>query len=783
MVPASFRPRVLIALLLALWGSATASLLPAQEAPEQPEAPTIGNIRIEFRGPRTVSNEAVMAHVRVREGQPYSRVLVDQSIRSLYATGLFGFIDVLVDPKYEGEGVGLLLVVVPNYKIQEISFEGNEEIKNRRLRKEIESREGRPLDEVRINRDAKALFAYYERKGFSAADVDYVIDRNEETGDAVVRFTIDEGRRMRLVDVDFEGNNSFDEGDLEDVMNTSEYFFLWSWLTGSGRFKEDEFEDDLDLLREFYKEEGFLDVEIQEEDIRFERPKPSKLRIIIPIDEGRRYRVGEISVEGNTLYDDEQLLAVVDFDTGDVFSPSRVDDNAENIRDVYGRFGYLDTFVRAERIPNLQTGRIDLVYRVRESEKFLLESINILGNTKTKSVVIIRELALEPGEPFDLVRMKVSEARLRNTRYFERVNLSPEPVNIPNRRNLRIAVQEGQTGNLTFGAGFSSVESIVAFAELTQSNFDLFNYRSFFQGDGQKFRLRLSLGSESNEVILTFEEPWLFERRLAFGFEAFRTETDFNSSVFDELRTGFEVYFRKRLFELVEGRLSYRLEEVEIFDVSPLASTAIRGEEGSRSVSKIGMSLTRDTRDDLIFPSTGSRLQFLTEVAGGPFLGETEYWRLEGRSGFWFPTFDFADQVIQVVARLGTLWEYSNEDTPFFDRYFLGGPFSLRGFDFRDVGPKDQFGEPVGGNSFAFASVEYIFRVAEPVRFATFYDIGFVNSGDFDWDPSDYNDNFGVGLRVLLLGAPLRLDLGFPITSDNFNDDGTQFHFSFGTVF
>ena len=172
--------------------------------------------------------------------------------------------------------------------------------------------------------------------------------------------------------------------------------------------------------------------------------------------------------------------------------------------------------------------------------------------------------------------MKNSEARLRNTGFFDEVNLSSEETNIPGRRNLRITVKEGRTGNLSFGAGFSSVESAVVFAELTQGNFDLFNYRSMFQGDGQKFRLRISLGSSSNQLVLAFEEPWLFERELAFGFELFRTESDFNSSLYDELRTGFEVYFRKRLFELVEGRLSYRLESVDIQDVDSGASSVIR---------------------------------------------------------------------------------------------------------------------------------------------------------------------------------------------------------------
>ena len=171
------------------------------------------------------------------------------------------------------------------------------------------------------------------------------------------------------------------------------------------------------------------------------------------------------------------------------------------LEDFYGREGYLETRVRLLRKPNLATSNIDLEYQVNESEQFNVESIKIEGNTKTKSIVILRELVLGPGEVFNTVRMEFSKLRLENTRFFEDVNVSPEITNIPGRRNLKVAIKEGRTGNLTFGAGFSSLERAVVFAELSQSNFDLFNRRSFFQGDGQKFRLRLQLGSESSEAV------------------------------------------------------------------------------------------------------------------------------------------------------------------------------------------------------------------------------------------------------------------------------------------
>ncbi|MEC8220384.1 MAG: POTRA domain-containing protein, partial [Verrucomicrobiota bacterium] len=337
---------------------------------------------------------------------------------------------------------------------------------------------------------------------------------------------------------------------------------------GSGRFDEKKFKEDLTILRKFYRDSGFLDCEINEEKVSINFAESDEIVITIPIAEGQLYFLGDFSVENATIYTTDELLNELRLEKGDPFSPQGVDDAAIAIRDYYTSSGYLNTRVRAERVPNMETRQIDVVFRVRESEKFYVESINVEGNTKSKSRVIIRELALTPGDIFDLRRMDVSERRLKNIGFFDDVRLNPEPTNIPGRKDLGITVREGRTGSFTFGAGFGSVESFVMYFEVLQSNFDLFNWRSGFQGDGQKFRFRASTGTTSNQVLIGFEEPWLFEQRLAFGVEIYRTESDYNSADYNELRTGFELYLRRRLFELVEARLSYRLELVDIFDVA-----------------------------------------------------------------------------------------------------------------------------------------------------------------------------------------------------------------------
>jgi outer membrane protein insertion porin family len=483
-----------------------------------------------------------------------------------------------------------------------------------------------------------------------------------------------------------------------------------------------------------------------------------------------------------------------------------VDDAAIAIRDYYTSSGYLDSRVRAERVPNMETRQIDVVFRVRESEKFYVESINVEGNTKSKSRVIIRELALSPGDVFDLRRMDVSERRLKNINFFEDVRLNPESTNIPGRKDLGITVREGRTGSFTFGAGFGSVEKIVLYLEVSQGNFDLFNWRSGFQGDGQKFRFRASVGTTSNQVLIAFEEPWLFEQRLAFGVEIYRSESDFNSADYNELRTGFELYLRRRLFELVEARLSYRMELVEIFDVdrnpdptqlgadiSTDGSVANDGvadvfqsAEGKDIVSKVGLTFLRDTRETLIFTRKGNRSSLKFEYAG--IGGDVNYYKMEGRTAQFIPTFDAYEQSLSIIARAGSVSPFGQSDlVPFYDRFYLGGPDTLRGFDHREVGPRDNDNtapdEAVGGNSYAFVSFEYGFRIAEPLGLVVFYDWGFVNENDFDFNMSEYADNWGVGARLMLMGSPLKLDLGIPITSPEGAGGGTQFNFSFGTRF
>ena len=771
--------------------SLIAMTLPTQFtfAQEAESYPIINRIITEFDGFRSTSDQYVLGNVQLRPGMNYNPALLDQSIRALYSTGYFEFVEARVD-KAQDQTIDLVFELVSKYTIERIRFLGNDKYTDSRLASKAEVETGNSLDEYLVSVGADNIAAYYIEKGFPDVEVDYRIERDEQTGYAVVSYDVDEGGKVRIEEIFFEGNVAFTDKKLLKQLETNKHGWL-SWLTGSGRFDEKKFKEDLTILRKFYRDSGFLDCEINEEKVSIDFVESDKLVITIPVVEGQLYYLGESSVENATVYTTDELLDQVRLEKDAPFSPEGVDDAAIAIRDYYTSRGYLNTRVLAERVPNMETRQIDVVFRVRESEKFYVESINVEGNTKSKSRVIIRELALTPGDIFDLRRMDVSERRLKNIGFFDDVRLNPEPTNIPGRKDLGITVREGRTGSFTFGAGFGSVESFVMYFEVLQSNFDLFNWRSGFQGDGQKFRFRASAGRTSNQVLIAFEEPWLFEQRLAFGFEIYRTESDYNSVDYNELRTGFELYLRRRLFELVEARLSYRLELVDIFDVAgtpgvddPGVADVFEEGEGEDLVSKVGLTFLRDTRETLIFTRKGNRSSLKFEYAG--MGGDINYHKMEGRTAQFIPTFDAYEQSLSIVARVGNVSPFGQSDTvPFYDRFYLGGPDTLRGFDYREVGARDDddLNESVGGNSYALVSLEYGFRIAEPLGLVVFYDWGFVNENDFDFSMAEYADNWGVGARIMLMGSPLKLDLGIPITSPEGAGGGSQFNFSFGTRF
>ncbi len=742
----------------------------------------ISTIAVTNVGPQAVSESLVRANIRVKEGDVYSRAAIDDDVRNLYATGFFYNIRVTEDRA--PDGVALTYVLQAKPKLTDIRFSGNSKYSKRRLSKKLTSKVGDPLDERKLFTDAQEIKKVYQKAGYTQTEVRYVPQVDERSGRGTITFEIKETPKVKIADVQFDGAKAFSQRKLRKVVKTRRKWWL-SWLTGSGVLKDEQFEEDKEKLADFYRSAGYIDFELK--DVRFEYETPSKMVMHWVINEGNQYRVGAVNIKGVTLFPTNAILEKLKMNVGETFTPRALTRDIEIIQDFYGAKGYIDSTVLARKKPNVQTGTMDLLYEIDEGNKSYIEKIEIKGNTKTKDRVIRRELSVSPGETFDMVKVKLSKRRLEGTQFFERVETQAEPTDVPDRKNLVVAVDERNTGNVALGAGFSSVDSILGFIELTQGNFDLFN-PPWFMGGGQKFRLRTQVGARRQDYELSFIEPWFLGRKLAFSTDLYHRELRYVSrnDLYDERRTGARFGFTRALgSDFLIGGISYTIENIGIFDVPTNAPPAIIAEEGDRLVSKVGLSLAFDTRNSVQLPDRGQRTEFRTEVAGGPLGAETDFYKFELSTHWFFPGFA-EGHVLEVAGGIGVVESYDDTDTvPLFDRYFLGGINSLRGFRFRDVGPKEQ-GEPIGGGTYWLGSVEYSVPIIERLRFAMFYDIGMVYEDAFSFDEENndtgmYNDNWGLGLRLNIphLG-PIRLDYGIPIKADDDNESSGRFQFSVG---
>ena len=757
-----------------------AGLLFLGTAAARAQAP-IAKIIVTNVGPESVSESLVRANIRVKEGDAYTRVAVDDDVRNLYATGYF--YNIRITDERTPDGVIVTYILQPKPRLTDIRFTGNKKFSNSKLRKIVKSKVGEPLDERKLFGDAQEIKKSYQKSGYSQTDVRYVPGIDERTGRATVTFEITETPKVKIKDVEFVGTTAFSQRKLRKTVKTRRRW-MFSWLTGSGVLKDEQLQEDREKLGEFYRNAGYIDFELR--DIKYIYDTPNRLRLQFVLHEGSQYRVGAVNFKGVTLFPTNDIHAKLKMDAGQIFTPKGLARDVETIQDVYGTKGYIDVAVGARRKPNVQTGTMDLSYEIEEGNKSYIEKIEIKGNIKTKDRVIRRELAVAPGEVFDMVRVKRSRQRLEGLQFFDRVDTHAEPTDVPDRKNLVVAVNEHNTGNIALGAGFSSVDSILGFVELTQGNFDLFN-PPYFMGGGQKMRLRAQVGAERQDYELTFIEPWFLGRKLALSVDIYHRELRYVSrnDLYDERRTGARIGLTRSLgSDFLIGGVSYTLENIGIFDVPSDAPQSIKDEEGDRLVSKVGLSLVFDTSNSVLLPDKGQRTELRTELAGGPLGAETDFYKVELTTHWFFRGFA-EGHVLEIAAGAGAVKEYGDSDNvPLFDRWFLGGINSLRGFRYRDVGPKDE-GEPIGGKTYWLGSVEYSVPIIERLRFAVFYDIGMVYEDAFSFKQNSqtgtYNDNWGLGVRLNIphLG-PLRLDYGIPIKSDSDNDSSGRFQFSVG---
>jgi len=758
---------------------------------------TINNVRIENLEKTVLEDSFVRAYTALRAGQELEdeaelNAAVAQDVDSLRRSGRFSYVRAFVEQ--EGEQLTLVYSIAPRLRLQQIEVIGAEKISNKKIKRELGLEQGDYVDEALVGEKARKVEAYCRKNKYPEAIVKWELIADEKTGGVDLQLSVSEGAKLRVKQIRFEGDRflgdsrrertrrffkritpgsgrpqevveHFETRELREILNQKKTWWITSWF---GAYQPATTEADRAIIRDFYLNHGFLDVQVDEPEVR--DLGKGNLELVYRIQEGEPYRIGSVSLDGVTLFEQADLEKQFQLQPEQVASRGAIDAAASAVNRYYGNRGYIRNYVQPAIQTDPLTHKADVRLVVHEGQLAHINEITIRGNEKTKDEVLRRELAVYPGELFHQQKVETSENRLKNLNYFEAVNSSYAPAAQSNAYDLTFKVKEKAMGSFLVGAGFSSVDSLVGFAEMSHGNFDIKSWPPV--GDGQKMKVRVQAGSERKDIEVSFVEPWFLDRKLALGVDFYNRENDYYSDEYTLETLGSRVSLSKPLNAFTRGTLSYTLEDITISDVSSTASTLIKGEEGSRIKSTLGVKVTRDTRDQFFIPTRGNKTSVSVELSGGPMLGDTEIIFLEAKSSHFWPLWN--DHVLNLRGAARIANGYGDDDyVPLFDRLFLGGPRSIRGFDYRDVSPRapDDPDEPIGGESSYYATLEYTVPLWNKIRGAVFYDIGTVNEDAFEIGADHLNSSYGLGARFDLPMFPLRLDYAFPHITDDENDD------------
>jgi len=739
---------------------------------------------IDVQGNKSISTNTIVSKMKTHIGSPYQENVSSDDLKRLYLLGFFS--DIKIDTQDYKDGVKVLVTVVERPIIEKITFSGMMRLttKDEKLKEQLKSKETQYLDYPSLAEDIRILKKMYEKIGFSQVAIDYKVDVNKETNKAKVAFTVIEGKKVRIKDISVSGNKAFTSARILKLIKTKQ-----AWFFNAGVLKEDVLKEDIERIKSFYRRQGFTDIAV-EYAVNPDSAKQYLLHINIKIQEGKKYLVGTITIEGNKDIPEKEILSrLKDCTTGKVFSEEALKQDVSNIQSIYYDRGYISCSIQDVTSLNAASGRVDVTYSIAENQVSYVNKVKVRGNIKTKDIVIRREMRIHPGDRFDGDKLKRSKERLQNLGFFEEVNYDTEDAEAPDKKDLVVEVKESKTGSFSFGGGYSTVDQFVGFVEVEQKNFDWKNF-PYFTGDGQDLRFRASFGSLENALDLSYTEPWLFDYPVSFGFDAYKhghkRDTDVGYG-YDEKVTGGDLRLGKELTEYLRGDLTYRLDQIDISNIVDSASNDLTQEYGKNIVSSLTPAFTFDTRDNVFDPKRGDFLTSSLEWAG--LGGDKKFWKLYGQASHYFPM--PRNSVIEIKGRVGLAEPYSGvERLPIYERFFAGGAYTLRGYDERKVGPIDKGSqEPLGGASMLIGNLEYTYPLFDFLKVAAFYDVGNVwdklsdiaSSKNFNDIPNSggFKNDFGIGFRIKTPVGPISLDYGIPLNKEPGEDSRKSGRFNF----
>ena len=727
----------------------------------------VREIRVE--GSQRIEAGTVRSYMGIQPGDEISPGALDRSLKSLFATGLFA------DVTIRRDGPDVVVRIVENPIINRLAFEGNRRIEDEILRDEVKLRPRVVFTRSRVQTDLQRIMDLYRRSGrFSAVVVPKVIQLPQNRVDLV--FEIKEGELTEIRKISFVGNKEFDDGDLREIVQTKESAW-YRFFSSDDTYDPDRLTFDRELLRRHYLANGYADFRVVSA-IAELTPNNKAFFVTFTVEEGKRYKFGKIDVRTALKnVDVKKLRADLPIETGNWYNADEVEAAIGSLTDAVGILGYafVDIRPRVQRDRDKRT--VDVTFTIQEGPRVFVELVNISGNVRTLDEVIRREVLLVEGDAFNTSKLRRSRQRIRNLGFFERVEIENKAGSAPDKTVIDVSVREKSTGEISFGAGFSSTSGVLADASIRERN---------LLGRGQDLKLGLQVGEKQQLIDLSFTEPYFLNREVSAGFDVFRTVRDLQSeSSFDRESLGFALRAGYRVTEALSQSWKYTLREEDITDVSSDASAAIKEQEGEFVTSAIGQTLLYDKRDSRFTPTDGYFVQFENTLAG--FGGDSRYLRNEVNSGTFF---SLAERWILNIGGGGGYIVGIGDDIRIIDRFFLGGN-SLRGFEDSGVGPRDlATQDSVGGNWYYRGTVGLRFPLGLPNEFGLsgriFTDAGSVGENDSTLasitDTGSLRMSVGTGILWNSPFGPVNIDLAQAILKEDF-DQTEIFRFSFGARF
>ncbi len=761
--------RGLLTLLLLLAGAPVTALLGVSAGDGQAWAqsgPVIRSIKVE--GNRRVEPETVRSYLQFSPGSKYSPSKVNESLKALFATGLFS------DVRIGRQGGTVIVKVVENPIVYQVAFEGNAEIDDDTLKSEVLLKSRAVFTRARVQADVQRILDVYRRSGRFAVTVEPKII-NQENNRVDLIYEINEGPKTTVRSISFVGNDEFSDSQLREIITTTETGFF-SFLSPTNVYDPDRLNLDRELLRQYYLKNGFADARIVSATADLDRDGKGFF-ISFTVEEGERYKFGTIDIETSLKsLDPESVRSKIATKPGKIYDASKVDTSLEKITTEAAAFGYAFARVRprVDRDPIARV--ISITYVIEEGPRVYIERIDIVGNTRTLDKVIRREFRLAEGDAYNRLLVDAARRRLVRLQYFKKVSIANEPGSAADRVILIVRVQEQATGELSFGGGYSSSSGAILDVSLTERN---------LLGRGQFIRLRARGGLETLNIDFAFTEPKFMGRNMSAGFDLFMTEQDFSDeSSFSSKRFGGGIRFGIPLNDNLRVATFYRLTQEEIFDVKSDASAVVKSAEGETLVSLVGYALTYDTRNHPKIPSRGILFTVGNELAGVG--GDVNFLRTTADLRAFYPV----RKKMVLAGRIhgGYVTGYSGDDVRLLDLFFKGAE-TIRGFETSGIGPRDlTTDDALGGKVFAASSLELRFPLPKvPEKFgltaAVFFDAATLyEAGDLSGQTIILGDDNTIrtaaGFSLIWdspLG-PLRADFAHALSSEDY--DKTQlFHF------